>query len=57
MDWANLIVPIFGALILVGVVIVGWISVGGRGQMPERMPGQRGRMRNRRVNPKTGSMF
>lgn len=57
MDWANLIVPIFGALILVGVVIVGWISVRSRGQMPVRKPGQRGRMKNRRVNPKTGSMF
>lgn len=57
MDWANLIVPIFGALILVGVVIVGWIAVKGRGQMPVRKPGRRGRMKNRRVNPKTGSMF
>ncbi|VDC33854.1 hypothetical protein XINFAN_04083 [Pseudogemmobacter humi] len=55
MDWISLIVPVMGGAILIGGVVVAWVSIRSRGQKPPHKPGKRSRISNRHINPKTGS--
>lgn len=55
MDWISLIVPVMGGAILIGVVLVAWVSIQNRGQKPQHKHRKRSRISNRHINPKTGS--
>lgn len=57
MGWIDLIVPIAAVIIIVGVVIVAWFAIRGRGQMSYYRVAKPPKSLNRHINPKTGSRF
>lgn len=57
MGWMDLIVPVAGVAIVAGVVVVAWVAIRGRGQMPRYRIAKPPKSHNRHVNPKTGGRF
>lgn len=57
MGWVNLIVPIAAGIIVAGVVIVAWVAIRDRGEMPRYRVAKPPKSLNRHINPKTGSRF
>jgi len=56
-NWANLIVPIAGAVIIAGVCIVAWVSIRARGTMPRHTVAKPPKSSTRHINPKTGGRY
>ena len=57
MGWLEWIVPVAGGIIVLGIIVVAWVSIRGRGQMPHYHVAKPPKSHNRHVNPKTGSRF